>query len=352
MKHNFIKAAAVLISCGLFASSGFLGIEAIQRADSINGRVALAGNGGTNSVFVQADNDNLSLSVSAGNGNTENFFADYQYNQAVSGLIAPGYSHEGSLVLTNNNKGTHTIKVYLYARATATGTDSDIKSRDEYAEIRKKNQSLLGSKSASELATLSKKIVQATDLVITDGGSTVYKGKLDGSGNVESAYLDDDFGGIVDDSTKTTASTTTTTSETTQNAATPVTPVTPVTPASPASGGTMTDAKNPIYLGKLKPGESKTYKFTLKVPTSLGNEYSNSVAMIDWVFMAVADDPTTTTQPTDPPPTTTTTAPPVEDIVPTPNTGEEAIPYLIGAVACALSGFGIFSAAFRRKREE
>ncbi len=128
--------------------------------------------------------------------------------------------------------------------------------------------------------------------------------------------------------------------------------------------GKLNGPSSPVNIGKLNPGASAKYTFTLKVPTSLESVarpgsyeeeqglthgYENTVAMIDWHFsieITMAPTQTTTTTPT----TTTTTTPP-----PVPGTGEEPNGYIFAAVACGLSALAVFYVTFcggRRRRKE
>ena len=90
----------------------------------------------------------------------------------------------------------------------------------------------------------------------------------------------------------------------------------------------------PISLGEYKQGDSGTLTFQLKIPETLGNEYSGAVGMIDWVF--------TCTQIQEPP----------EPEPPAPGTGEDAIPLAIGAAACAISALSIIIVVFRSKKKD
>lgn len=334
MKSNkLIKAVAAVVACGLFVSAGFFASKAVESADKINGRVPLVNPSGTDNVYVQTNSDSISLEINNNAVSGENFFGEYNYNSTIGNndLVAPGFTREGTVTISLKSGSTANAKVYLYAKPTG--------DRNEQANFSSKN---VGFKDNS------KNILDNANLTIkAANGDEIYSGKLNGEATVDPNYTDP-HPEYVDEPT--TTSSTTASTEPSSDSGTP-----------PASGGSMIDVKG-IYLGKLAPGESVKFTFKLELPATLGNDYSNTFAMIDWVFLATMDEPTqppsSTTEPTTAPttePTTTTTAapttapPPAPDV---PKTGEESIPYTVAAIACALSGFGIFTAAFGRREKQ
>lgn len=104
-----------------------------------------------------------------------------------------------------------------------------------------------------------------------------------------------------------------------------------------------------IDLGIYEPGSSGTLVFDLSLPTDLsgvvitGGEqtiskgYANTIAMVDWVFTGRALPVSGGSDPT--------------DYLPSPSTGEEFLPYVMGTVACGLSALLLFAAAVAKKRE-
>ena len=257
-------------------------------------------------------------------------------------MIAPGDKRVGYLTISNDTAdataGQIPVKVYLYARATGDAT------RKEYEKILSNNPDLFKyrfngntvTRSASQLKSLSEAITKEAKLTIyMDMGTgdeaddeVIYQGQLDGSSgyadgaangaSLNTQYTDPDFG-------------------------------------KPASGGTMTNAGAPIYLGALPAGTGVSLRFELEVPATLDNTYRSSVVMIDWVFMAItgyeegtaAPHPDPTTTPSTPTPTPT----PSPDI-PIPKTGDAAIPYQLASLACVLSAAVIFAIAFPTKRRD
>ena len=116
----------------------------------------------------------------------------------------------------------------------------------------------------------------------------------------------------------------------------------------------MTQNMN-IPIGVLNPNESVKYTFTVTVPKTLGNDYKDSMALIDWIFAVSYWEEQT--QPSDPEPEPTSPSTPTKPTPPSPGTGEEPNLYVFAAAACGISAVVIFIIAFgntgkRKKKEE
>ncbi len=146
----------------------------------------------------------------------------------------------------------------------------------------------------------------------------------------------------------------------------------------PSGGKTMLGEKA-ISLGKFSPGEKGRLRFSLVIP---GDEITGNIltsvvgsageeetienvtganggiaGMIDWVFVASAtsDDgsmshPVTPDTPVTPSTPTPTPPPPSPPEI--PKTGDEAMPYVLAAIACAVGAFGIFAMTFRKGKQQ
>lgn len=359
MKTFFTKAAAVAVSGGLLVSAGFLAAKAVERSSVINGRFAL-GYESTDSVFIQASTNDISFTISnQTSGAKDNFFDKYAHNATITNVVAPGDTRRGKVTLKNT--GTKNIKVYLYAKSTdddaayakflgdllkASGNKDKLSYSYEkngtattvYRDVNDKNLTIAGEAyTVDGLKKLSKELVSnyitltisqdkrdESGNVVNDAQGNaeqvpIYNGKLDGSDDIDSSFPTDPDPDHVDSVT-------------------------------PASGGKMTDL-DAIYLGRLTAGDSTDFNFKLTIPTTIDNKYRSAVAMIDWIFVAKADDPPTPT-PSTPTTPTTPTPPPEPEEPPPPQTGEGTIPYAVASMVCAMSAVMIFALAFRTKRRD
>lgn len=314
MKHSlWMRAAAGLMSCALLMSTGFLAMRAYEHGDVINGRLAFDYHS-DDAVYVQGGSLTIQNTTSR---NADNFFGNDTYNVKATQFIAPGDTRTGKVTLTNNHPDK-AIKVYLYAKPT------DPAKYATYYNANKDSTLLLtkedGSRQArtlDDIKSRAQNIGSQAILTIVDSADTaatspvIYSGKLDGSDSVANDYFAGSLPEYVDE------------------------------PTNGGSGGAMNDLYA-ISLGRLEKGETKTFVFKLSLPETLDNHYAATVMLIDWVFVAAYDEDEPAPTPTPPPET-----PPV------PKTGDAAVPYVVAAVACAVSATALFVFAFmpRRRKE-
>lgn len=208
--------------------------------------------------------------------NTENFFGAKAYNEKATEIYMPGATITGSADVSNENDST--VKLYLYAETTSLA---------KYEAYAKANN--ISDRTPAQLKSISEKLIGQINLKVdyTDNNgvkSTIYNGKMSGA-KIDSA------------------------------------------------NSMLTQ----IALGEYKTGDEGKLEFRLDIPSNLGNEYNDAVAMIDWVFTCSEVETVSPSEPVVPP---------------SPGTGEEALPLVVGAVACALSAAAIIIVLFRNKKQE
>lgn len=344
MNSRFLKKAFALTSaCALCVSTGLFGYKAYAANGDLSGR--------HNSVNVKLEGEsNHIIEIN------ENFFGGYAYNQDVneSEIYMPGDTlTKGEAELTNSTSDT--IELWLRADTTDVskyGKESGFLSRifneglfafvgtpgddAKTAEVKRRSEALV------DLVELTVSYANVSGDGTEQAKSVIYKGKMSGKNE---------------------------------------------------SGGTgnMRSEQYGIKLGEFAPGAKGKLYFELSIPSSVdgvivtegvSGEDEEAVVksvsganggvagMVDWIFTAIANDtepsptdpePTdpkpTVPEPADPKPTGSTATTPKPTTVPTmtqevPKTGDEALPYALAAVACALGAFGMFVAAFRIKDNE
>lgn len=211
--------------------------------------------------------------------NTENFFGAKAYNEKATEIYMPGATITGSADVSNENNST--VKIYLYAATT---------SLDKYEAYAKANN--ISDRTPAQLKSISEKLIKEIQLKVeyTDANGskkTIYNGKMSGAKISTSSML------------------------------------------------------TQIDLGEYDKGDKGKLEFKLDIPSNLGNEYNDAVAMIDWVFTCTQIEPPETPE-----------EPPKEPPAPSPGTGEDAVPLIIGAAVCALSAAAIIIVLFRNRKKE
>ena len=338
MKKKLRAFAAVIAACGLCISAGYLGSRAITKMPIINGRSTFS-----DFVYIQGDGEDA-MSFE----NTDSFFSPYSYGDSVKAneVLLPGSSQTGEVDI--ENKSNQIIHLYLYAASTnddtkfqayANANSSFGHSDGEIAEKAATDTPYATDyswdvlKKGSDLLT--KKLNLKVDYTAADGSAAaVYQGPLSGT-------------------------------------------------AAASGGHTMTEYRA-IDLGEFEPGEKGKLNLTLDVPMDLKGSYSpgteeanagltrgynGTVAMIDWIFVAelqkqepvssdpVSSDPVSSDPVSSDPVNSGPDKPepdkpkpkPTPDV---PKTGEEAVPYMLAAAACAVGAIGMFVAAFRTNRDK
>lgn len=276
----------------LCISTGYFSASALSAKDRLNGRT---------SDFVYLQNGVHEFI------NTENFFGNYGYDEKATQIYVPGDTITGSVEVGNDH--TDTVNIYLYA---ANAGDDKYQA---YAAVNADNTDY----NWQQLKAISGKLISQITLTVrykpqgAAAETVVYSGLMDGSNGMNTV--------------------------------------------------------NAIDLGEYATGDRGTLSFELKIPkedlssaaftvngTQLNRGYNGAVAMIDWVFTCSQIEPPVSSEPTTTTTTTTTkyvtpTDTPKPKPIPVPGTGEEAIPYIIGAVICGISALAIILVVFRGKKE-
>ena len=308
-KTKLKKIVGSIAVCGLCIATAVFSVLSVSGTTaSVNGRKTYAD--GFVTVDTETDGDAIDVGITE---LTENFFnPSVSYDSAGGKEYIPGSSDSGTITFSNNSEDTP-VMIHFWAESTPEKKENGDKPYEMFAAKHKSadhaGETPAYDYTAKQYKAASDKLVSDyMDLEIIDpSGNTVYSGKANGP-------ADDDM----------------------------------------------------IYVGRISPGKTATYRFKLRVSTdlesfprdgsyektnNLTHGYENTVAMIDWHFMiSIVAAPTQTTQTT----TTTTTT---TKYNPPPGTGEAPNMYLFAAIACGVSALVIFYVTFgstgkRRKKEE
>lgn len=320
MNKKFKKLMAGILCCVLCILTALFSVLAIS---GVTGTVRGIRTYADGYVTVKDEEGSLIFSDM-----DESFFAPtdkyFKYNTQAQDILMPGDTRSGSLTVTNNS--AKTVEMSFHAESTGptrfamnnpnVNVQPDIYQEykefvhENYPEFKDVDNYLTddGVAKAATLQGLSQNLVKQLQIEVKKNGKTVYKGLVNGTGKV------------TDDNNKT----------------------------------TMTQNMN-IPIGVLNPNESVKYTFTVTVPKTLGNDYKDSMALIDWIFAVSYWEEQT--QPSDPEPEPTSPSTPTKPTPPSPGTGEEPNLYVFAAAACGISAVVIFIIAFgntgkRKKKEE
>lgn len=290
MNNKFKRAVALVAAGFLCVSTGYMSASALSAKDRLDGRT---------SDFVYLQNGVHEFI------NTENFFGNYGYDEKATQIYVPGDTISGSVEVGND----HTDKVNIYLYAANAGDDK----YQAYAAANADNTDY----NWQQLKAISGELISQITLTVrykpqgAAAETVVYSGFMDGSNGMNTV--------------------------------------------------------NAIDLGEYATGDRGTLSFELKIPkdlnsaaftvngTQLDRGYNGAVAMIDWVFTCsqiespVSSEPTKTTTTTK---YVTPTDNPKPKPIPVPGTGEEAIPYIIGAVICGISALAIILVVFCNKKKD
>lgn len=293
MNNKFKKAVALTAAACLCISTGYLSASALSAKDRLNGRT---------SDFVYLQNGVHEFI------NTENFFGNYGYDEKATQIYVPGDTISGSVEVGNDYSDA--VNIYLYA---ANASDDKYQA---YAAANTENTDYTW----QQLKAISGRLISQITLTVwykpQSGTETVvYRGHMDGTSGMNTV--------------------------------------------------------NAIDLGKYATGDRGTLRFELKIPkelnsvsfsadgVQLGRGYNGAVGMIDWVFTCSQNEPPVSSEPivTQPSQTTPTTGyvtptDPPKPHIPSPGTGDEAIPYIIGAVVCGVSALAIILVVFNSRKKD